>query len=240
LIAIQTSSRPHWFASEEFADAGAPVATRPDPALDTALGIGELDGLLEDARSRGFLDGHAAGLSQANADRADLARQAMAAVVAALADADAAHAASAERAADTLAGLLLGSLASVLPAWCARHGTEEIATLARAVVPALHRRPDVTIEIHPGVLAALDAALPTLPQALRRRMLLTPCDAIAPGDARLSWLDGDAVGTATRDAAATWARAMAVLAECGLAPVATPVPTHKPAMRELEVLELAA
>ena len=41
---------------------------------------------------------------------------------------------------------------------------------------------------------------------------------------------------ATRDAAATWARAVAVLAECGF----VPVPTHKPATRDLEVLELAA
>lgn len=223
---------PSWFAAEEFADVGAAPTAAREPVPDTA----ELDGLLDDARSSGFIEGHAHGLAQANADRADLAAKAMVAIVVAIADADAAHAASAERAADTLAGLLLGSLATVLPTLCAQHGAVEIAALARAVVPALHRRPDVTVKVNPGILDALDAALATMPLPLRRRMLLTPCDTTAPGDARLSWADGEAIGTATRDAAATWARAVAVLAECGF----VPVPTHKPATRDLEVLELAA
>ena len=48
-------------------------------------------------------------------------------------------------------------------------------------------------------------------------MLLTPAADLAPGDARLSWTDGDATGHAQRDAAATWARVRTVLAECGLA-----------------------
>ena len=230
---IATRTPPSWFAAEEFAPAGAPRTATP---RDAALEAAELDALLEDARSSGFIEGHARGLALANADRAHVAAQAMAAIARAVADADTAHAASAERAADTLAGLLLGSLATVLPTLCAQHGAAEIAALARAVVPALHRRPDVTVEVNPGVLAALDVALATMPQPLRRRMLLTPCDTIAPGDARLSWVDGDAIGTATRDAAATWARAMAVLAESGFAPVST----HQPATREHAALELAA
>lgn len=203
---------PTWLSFDDVAD---DHLSKPKP--DTVDVASDLDQMLDEARAQGCLEGHARGMAQATADREELTRRTLDAIVAGMTGVEAGFHHATERAAEALGALLLATLSAMLPALCARHGPAEIATLAQAIVPALHRRPDVTFEVHPNILTALDAALSRLPMAHRRRMLLTPNDDIAPGDARLSWADGDATGHAQRDAAGTWARVQAVLADCGVA-----------------------
>ncbi len=204
------SRAPTWLSFDDAAD--------DEPARPGVVeAASDLDAMLEEARAQGVLEGHARGMARSSADREELTRRALDAIAGGMAGAEAGFHHATERAAGALGAVLLASLAAVLPALCARHGAAEIAAMAQAIAPALHRKPDVTVEVHPAILPALDAALAKMPVAHRRRMLLTPAAGLAPGDARLSWTDGDATGHAHRDAAATWARVQAVLAESGVA-----------------------
>ena len=170
------------------------------------------------ARADAYAEGHRNGLAQAAADRAEVSRQMLGVIADRLGDASGEAARLAGEQADALARLLLGTLAAVLPATCARHGAAEVAALTRAVLPALVREPRVTIRISPHVVGAVERELARLDPELHGRVALVPTDAVPPGDVRIAWQDGAAV----RDAAALWREVAEALAPLDLLPAGPP------------------
>ncbi len=189
-----------------------PSAPPPAPAITDADLIA--------ARAEAYAEGHRNGLAQAAADRAEVSRQMLATIAERLRGAGAEVARAADEQADAVARLLLGTLATMLPALCARHGAAEVAALTRAVLPALVREPRVTIRVSPHVAAAVEQELARLDPELHGRVALVPTDAVAPGDARIAWQDGAAV----RDAAALWRDVAEALAPFDLLPLPDPPP----------------
>jgi flagellar assembly protein FliH len=166
------------------------------------------------ARADAYAEGHRNGLAKAAADRAEVTLQMLGAIAERLQGGRAEAARVAEESAEALARLLLGTLAGMMPALCARHGAGEVAALARAVLPALAREPRVTIRVSPHVAEAVERELQHLDPDLRERVALLPTDAVPPGDARIAWSDG-ATG---RDAAALWRDVAKALAPLDLLP----------------------
>jgi flagellar assembly protein FliH len=169
------------------------------------------------ARADAYSEGHSNGLAKAAADRAEVTRQMLGVIVERLDGARAEATRVAEESADALARLLLGTLASVLPALCARHGAAEVVALTHAVLPALAREPRVTIRISPHVMRAVEQELGRLDPELHGRVSLVPTDAVVPGDVRITWQDG----AAARDAAALWRDVVDALAPLDLLPLET-------------------
>lgn len=186
----------------------------PPPPVFTAAEIAA-------ARAEAYAEGHRNGLAQAAADRAEITRQMLAAIAGHLDNARTEAARVAEESADTLARLLLGTLASMLPALCARHGAAEVAALARAVLPGLAREPRVTIRVSPLVARAVEQELDRLDPELHARISLSPTEAVAPGDVRIAWQDGAAI----RDAAALWRKVAETLAPLDLLPPVEQAPS---------------
>jgi flagellar assembly protein FliH len=166
------------------------------------------------ARADAYAEGHRNGLAQAAADRAEVTRQMLGTIAERLDGAGAEAARVAEDSADAVARLLLGTLATMLPALCARHGAAEGAALTRAVLPALAREPRVTIRVSPHVVRVVEQELDRLDPELHARVSLAPADAVAPGDVRIAWQDGAAI----RDAAALWRKVAETLAPLDLLP----------------------
>jgi flagellar assembly protein FliH len=97
-----------------------------------------------------------------------------------------------ERAARSIAGLLIQTLMKILPAACARFGATEITNIARAVLPGLRQEPRVVVALHPAVAPEVEAELARLGDEFRDRAVLAPSEAMAPGDVRIIWQDGSA------------------------------------------------
>jgi flagellar assembly protein FliH len=105
-----------------------------------------------------------------------------------------------DRAARSIARLLIQSLMKVLPAACARLGAPEIAEVARAVLPALRQEPRVVVAVHPALAAEVAAELARLARlgkGFGERAVLAPSDVLPPGDVRVTWQDGSAVRDTT-------------------------------------------
>lgn len=130
----------------------------------------------------------------------------------------------AEQTAEAIARLLLDCFATAFPALGARHGATEATAVMRAILPALHREPKITVRVNPHLIATMTEELATLDSDLAARVRLLPTDALALGDARISWDNG----TATRDIASLWRQIETVLTETGLLdPAVKPLPTAK-------------
>ena len=97
---------------------------------------------------------------------------------------------------------MLSALVACLPALCERHGAEELRSVARAVLPALRNEPRITVRVHPGMLAVMQEEVAALDAELAERIEIIPAGAIAPGDVRIGWTDGQAVRDAGRARAA--------------------------------------
>lgn len=132
----------------------------------------------------------------------------------------------AEQSAEAVARLLFDCFAAAFPALSARHGQTEIAAVMRAILPALHREPKIAIRVSPHLLAAMAGHVGDLDADLAARVKLIPTDAVAPGDARISWENG----AATRDAMSLWTHIENILAPAGLLSVPRTV-------KEAEVVE---
>jgi len=152
------------------------------------------------ARADAYAEGHETGLAQAAADRAEVTRQMLGVIAGRLEGARQDAARVAEEGAQAVARLLMGTLAGMMPALCARHGAAEVAAVARAVLPALVREPRVTIRVSPHLVRAVEQALAGLDPDLHGRVMLVPTDAVPPGDVRIAWADGAAV----RETAVLW------------------------------------
>jgi flagellar biosynthesis/type III secretory pathway protein FliH len=118
----------------------------------------------------------------------------------------------AEQSAEAIARLLLDCFATAFPALSARHGPAELAAVLREILPALHREPKITVRISPHMISAMTEEIHSLDADLLARVRLVPTDAVAPGDARITWENGAAI----RDAASLWEQIENILAPAGL------------------------
>jgi flagellar assembly protein FliH len=118
----------------------------------------------------------------------------------------------AEQTAEAIARLLLDCFATVLPALSAQHGAGELVAVLHEILPALHREPKITVRINPHLVPAITEELNSLDADLAARVRLVPTDAVAQGDARITWEHGAAV----RDTASLWKQIESILAPAGL------------------------
>lgn len=125
--------------------------------------------------------------------------------------------AATEAAAKHVATLLLGTLAALFPALCARHGVQEADAVLRAVLPGLGEQPSLRLAANPRLLPALQDSLARHDATLAARTEFVPSELAAAGDIDLRWQQGGA----SRSAAGLWAAVAAALAPAGfiLAPI---------------------
>ncbi|CAH2600387.1 conserved protein of unknown function [Rhodovastum atsumiense] len=190
----------------------APPAPPPPPAI-TAEDLAA-------AREEAYAEGHRTGLAQAAADRAEITRQMLTLIAERLDGAQAEAGRVAAESAEAVARLLMGTLMTMLPALCARHGAAEVAAVVRAVLPALTREPRVTIRLSPHLVQDIERELAALDPELQGRVTLTASEAVPPGDVRITWHDGAAI----RDSASLLQAASAALAPLGLLAPSPSVP----------------
>jgi hypothetical protein len=189
-------------------DFDTPDAAPEPEVIEPVFSASELAG----AREAAWREGQAAGLQEAAAGDAAATRRAVENIATQLkAEADA-SAVQAEKSAEAIAGLLLGSLATAFPALCARYGEAEVRAIARAVLPALSLEPAITVRANPRTSAALAQEIARLDPDLAAHVRTASCDAMPPGDVHIAWHNGSAV----RDAAALWEQVAAVLVPAGL------------------------
>jgi flagellar biosynthesis/type III secretory pathway protein FliH len=118
----------------------------------------------------------------------------------------------AEQTSEAIARLLLDCFATAFPALSARHGANEVAAVVRSILPALHRQSKIVVRINPHLMTAMTEELGALDSELATRVRLLPTDALAMGDARVTWDNG----SATRDTASLWRQIETVLTQAGL------------------------
>ena len=170
---------------------------------------------IEAVRHEAFNQGREHAMAQLDAaleNHAETSRQLLERVAVALNDAARESARVAEAGAEAVARLLLGMLAAVLPALCARHGAAEVAALTRSILPALAHAPRVSIRVSADALETLRAEVLRLDPELRARVEVTTSDAVPPGDVRIAWQDG----CASRETARLWQAIGEALAPIGL------------------------
>jgi len=163
-------------------------------------------------REAAYQEGLHDGLQQAAAGRDATAERAFAALEDRLRAAQYQAAQEVDRAATSVARLLIQFLMKMLPAVCARYGAEEIADVARAVLPGLHQEPHVVVAVNPAVAAQVEVELARLGAEMQERAVLAPTDSVPPGDVRITWRDG----SAARDTNDLMQRIAAVFTSHGL------------------------
>lgn len=194
------------FFGEDFgADADDPSERATDepamPAIDP-------DAIREAAYQEGLRDG----IERADSERNRAVARTLAALEQHLGTAQYQAAQETDRAARSIAGLLIQTLMKILPAACARFGAAEIAGVARAVLPGLQQEPRVVVAVHPAVAPEVEAEIARLGDEFRERAVLTPTETLAPGDVRITWQDG----SAARDTNDLMQRIAALFAQYGL------------------------
>jgi flagellar biosynthesis/type III secretory pathway protein FliH len=183
--------------------------TAPEPeVIEPAFSAAEL----ANAREEAWREGNAAGLREAAASEAAATRRAIESVAAQFAEVHDAAAAHAEQSADAIARLLLDSLAAAFPVLCACYGEAEVQAIARSVLPALTQEQLVTVRTNPLTARSLMREIGRLDPDFAARVQIIECDAMTPGDVKISWRNGAVV----RDATALWEQVAAVLAPAGL------------------------
>jgi flagellar biosynthesis/type III secretory pathway protein FliH len=95
-----------------------------------------------------------------------------------------------------------------LPAAAASLAAGEIVGLVAALLPGLKREPSAAIHVHPALLGDISTALQTLWPDHGGRLAVTPDAALAEGDVRVRWDEGEA----RRDTRALWQSMQAALA----------------------------
>ncbi len=200
-------------------DFDAPAARRDDPSDEPRVIPAKTPLDIEAARQEAFAQGRAEGrldaLAQMEAraaERADASLRLLERIAHGLDDAAQAAGLVAEQAAESVARLVLGMLATMLPALCARHGAVEVGALARRVLPALAHEPRVVVHVHSQAVDALRTELVRLDPELQTRIAVTAGETLLHGDIRILWRDGGA----GRDTAELWRQVGEALGEFGL------------------------
>jgi flagellar biosynthesis/type III secretory pathway protein FliH len=205
-------------------DFDLPAQTLEPEVIEPVYSVAELIAAREEAAN----DSRDAALAEAEACARMMASRALATISAQLEAARAEAASIAEQSSEAIARVLLGCFAAAFPALSARHGQSEVAALLREILPTLHREPKITVRVSPHTAPTLTAELQSLDADLTARLRLVPTDAVAPGDARITWDSG----AATRDAASLWTQIESILAPAGLINPAAPINPSPPASRE--------
>jgi len=207
------------FFDEDF-DSPPPAPPSPEPeVIEPAFSAGELT----QAREAAAHEARENALTEAAAASKAVAARALETIAAHLAAAGDEAAAIAEQSAEAILRLLLDCFATAFPALCEHHGPEEAAAVLRAVLPALHREPKITVRVNPHIAGHITGEIQNLDPDLAARIRLIPTDALTPDDVRIAWDHG----TAVRDTKALWAQIENILAPAGLL-----TPPHK--TREFE------
>ena len=194
--------------AEDFDDedpAPAVAEHPPEPeVIDPVFSVAELDAARAEGRAAG----------RAEAERSLLASRThmLGLLAAGVAEARSAATEVATQVADGVVRCMLGALVACLPATCKRHGAAELSALTQIILPALRDEPRIAIRVHPHMLAAMQAEVAALDVEIAERVVLMPTDAVAPGDARISWANGSAV----RDTERARLAVADALAELGL------------------------
>ena len=186
-------------------------------AVDAGMGRGDAEPQipaidLVEMRASAYAEGRRDERACIVTEQASAERQTLATIAAHLDEAATAAMAAADAAAEETAKLLLRVLSSLLPNLCARHGAGEAAGLVRAVVPALAHEPHIVIRVSPHVRAEVEAELELVTPERGLNIEVIATDAVAPGDARISWDSG----AASRSIAELWNDVAARLAPLGL------------------------
>jgi flagellar biosynthesis/type III secretory pathway protein FliH len=172
---------------------------------------------LAEARAEAWAGGHAVGTADATTTTAAATNAMLESIATTLRETCAEANAVAERSVESIARLLLDSLAKLLPALCERHGEAELCALIRIILPTLAQEPTITVRVNPAHTPALMRELDRLDPDLVEHVRLVPVEAIAAGNVRVTWRDGSAL----RDTAALWQQVRAVLEPAGLLSPAT-------------------
>ena len=208
---MSTMTRPGLLGvlyAEDFDDlpqTSAPAAAEPEPELiEPVFTLAELEAAKAEAGR----------IARAEAERGLIgSRTQMITLLAnGVADARAEALYAAEEASEGVAKCLLSALSACLPALCARHGAAELQALARIVLPALRDEPRIVVRVHPHMLPVMRDEVAAMDMDFADCIHLLPSDAVAPGDARISW----AAGSAVRDAGRARAAVHDALAALGL------------------------
>jgi len=189
-------------------DFDRPEAAPEPEAIEPVFSAAEL----ANARETASREGNAAGRDAAVASDAAATRVAIEALAAQFADARETAAALAEQSADAIARLLLDSLAAAFPVLCASYGEAEVQAIVRSVLPALNQEQAVTVRTNPLTARSLLREIGRLEPDFVSRVQIVECDAMTPGDVKISWRNGAVV----RDATALWEQVAAILAPAGL------------------------
>ncbi len=115
-------------------------------------------------------------------------------------------------AAESMAKLMLTILNLCLPAMCKSHGAAELSALAKTILPGLIDEPKIVVRVNPQMVPTMQAEVAALDFELAERIQVLPTDAVAPGDARISWGDGSVI----RDAGSARRMVEDALASMGL------------------------
>ena len=175
--------------AEDFDEEALPPGSAPEPApepevIEPVFTAAELASARAEARASG----------QADAERGVAASrlQVLRLIADNMGDAREAARALATDAAEAAARCMLTALTACLPALCTRHGADELRAFVRIVLPVLTEEPRITVRVHPHMVAVLEDEFGSMDFELVERITLHPSEAIAPGDARVSWSDGSA------------------------------------------------
>ena len=194
---------PTGFFDEDF---DTPVEPPSPPEPEIVAPVFSLSDL-EAARAEAWDNGRSAGLAEAETAAVPVARKALADIAAAMRDARDEAAAIAEASAESIARLVMDSLATAFPALCARHGDREVRAIVRTLVPSLHQEPMVTLRVNPHSAPAIAREIEQLDPDMVPKVRIVPTDAVQSGDIRIAWRNGDA----TRDTASLWRKIADVL-----------------------------
>jgi flagellar biosynthesis/type III secretory pathway protein FliH len=178
---------------------------------------------LASARDEATQEGRDLATAEAEASSRAASSRCLAEIAAQMSAARAETATIAEESAEAIARLLLGCFATALPALSARHGAAELTALLRQLLPALRREPKIIVRINPHLVPAMTEEIHSLDADLSARVRLIPTDAVAPGDARITWDNG----AASRDAASLWKQIENILAPAGLVNTRQTVKEHE-------------
>ena len=199
--------------AEDFDDPNLPPMPDPEPAAPSFT----LDDL-EAAKRMARDDATAAARVEWERSSLQARTQSLAAIATAVADARHEAAALTDTVAGGTASTILAMVAGVLPDLCALHGGAETRAMLRHLLPTLAQQPRIVVRVAPAILDDVRADLALLDEELAATITLTAA-VLAPGDARVSWIDGSLI----RDQTAIRAAITAALTELGLLePAAAP------------------
>ncbi len=192
--------------AEDFDDPELPALPEPAPA-PPSFTLEDLEAAQEIARADAVQAARAEWKASALHDRT----RSLAAIAAAVADAQQEARALAETVADGAARTILSMVAGLLPDLCTRHGGAEVRALLRHLLPTLAQQPRINVRVSQAVLDGVRKDLALLDEDLVAAITLTAAP-LAPGDARVTWTDGSLV----RDQSAIRLAVTAALTELGL------------------------